>query len=211
VAKVSAQVGGHVSDAVYGLAIQATDGKIVAVGGRGPGIADVSALARYNPDGSLDATFGSGGLVYPTFGQGDTAVALQADGKIVVTAGNNGNFGLARYLPSEPAIGSFTSSSSSVSAGSSVTLTASSISDGNPQASISQVTFYLDSNNDGTLETSGSNADTLLGYGTLSSTGGWTFTWSTTGLTAGTYKLFAQAKDNYGVYGDPASLTVTLT
>jgi hypothetical protein len=73
------------------------------------------------------------------------------------------------------------------------------------------VAFYLDSNNDGTLETSGSHADTLLGYGTLSSPGVWTFTWSTSGLTAGTYKLFAQAKDNYGVYGDPASLTVTLT
>jgi hypothetical protein len=44
-----------------------------------------------------------------------------------------------------------------------VTLTASNITDGNPNSSITQVTFYLVSNNDGMLEP---GTDTLLGYAT---------------------------------------------
>jgi uncharacterized delta-60 repeat protein len=47
-------------------------------------------LARYNPDGSLDATFGSGGRVITDFFGGDDAaraLALQSDGKIVVLGG----------------------------------------------------------------------------------------------------------------------------
>src|SRR5512140_3359479 len=50
-------------------------------------------LARYNPDGTLDTTFGTGGkLVAETGG----AVALQADGKLVVGGSINSGFGLAR-------------------------------------------------------------------------------------------------------------------
>jgi len=48
-------------------------------------------------------------------------------------------------------------------AGNNVTLTASNITDGNPNSSITQVTFYLVSNNDGMLEP---GTDTLLGYAT---------------------------------------------
>jgi uncharacterized delta-60 repeat protein len=64
----------------------AADGKIVVAGRRetvGQGL-----VARYNPDGSLDTTFGTGGFVvdaghggHPTY---FTAVAIQTDGKIVV-------------------------------------------------------------------------------------------------------------------------------
>ncbi len=186
-----------------GLAIQPADGKIIAAGSS----AGSSALARYHPDGTLDATFGSGGIVTPTFGQGDTAVALQADGKIVTTAIDDGNFGIARYLPSEPQIGSFTASPNPVTAGSNVTLTASNIVDGNPSSTITQVAFYLDSNSDGVLD----SGDTLLGYGTQTSPGVWTFTFSTSGLTIGTYTLFAQAKDSYGVFGDPLAFSETVS
>jgi hypothetical protein len=52
--------------------------------------------------------------------------------------------------------------------------------------------------------------DTLLGYATQTSPGVWTFTWSTAGLTAGTYTLFAQAEDSYGVFGDADAITLTL-
>lgn len=64
------------------------------------------ALARYNPDGSLDATFSGDGIQTTDFGAGDVAfgVALQADGKIVVAGqtgdgsdGGGGAFALARY------------------------------------------------------------------------------------------------------------------
>jgi uncharacterized delta-60 repeat protein len=133
------------ADVLNGLAIQA-DGKIIAVGGPDGGSPMASVLARYNQDGTLDATFGSGGIVSRSFGQGDTAVALQSDGKIVTTAVNNGNFGVARYLAAGPLIGSFTANSNAVASGSNVTLTASNITDGNFSSTrtITQVAFYYD-------------------------------------------------------------------
>jgi uncharacterized delta-60 repeat protein len=66
------------------------DGKIVAVGvvsKINDGSTQDFALARYNPDGSLDTTFGSGGkVITDIFNFVDTANALkiQSDGKIVV-------------------------------------------------------------------------------------------------------------------------------
>ncbi len=65
-----------------GVALQA-DGKIVVAGD-----ASDFVLARYNSDGSLDAGFGGGsGKVVTDFGGGDgsEAVALQPDGRIVVS------------------------------------------------------------------------------------------------------------------------------
>jgi uncharacterized delta-60 repeat protein len=65
------------------VAIQ-TDGKIVAVGQTDPKL----ALARYNPDGTLDTTFDGNGkatLAFPPLDHASAAgVAIQADGKIVV-------------------------------------------------------------------------------------------------------------------------------
>jgi uncharacterized delta-60 repeat protein len=82
------------------------DGKIVAVGrGEPPGNPKALVAARYNPDGSLDATFGTAGqLTLPLaddFWVED--VALQSDGKLV-TGGTYGplfelDFGLVRLLP----------------------------------------------------------------------------------------------------------------
>ena len=75
------------SDVANAVAIQA-DGKIVVAGS-----ADVSpkgksfAVVRYNADGSLDGTFGNGGKVTTDVSTGSdvaNAVAIQADGKIVV-------------------------------------------------------------------------------------------------------------------------------
>jgi uncharacterized delta-60 repeat protein len=73
--------GGH--DAASDVAIQ-TDGKIVVVGTTGPG---EFALARFDPDGTLDTTFDSDGKVTTSVSAGTDsadAVAIQADGKIVV-------------------------------------------------------------------------------------------------------------------------------
>jgi uncharacterized delta-60 repeat protein len=72
-----------------GVAIQ-PDGKIVIVGSvASPGAGDTSFLTvRYNANGSLDAGFGAGGVVITNIGDvSDTAnaVALQTDGKILVT------------------------------------------------------------------------------------------------------------------------------
>jgi uncharacterized delta-60 repeat protein len=62
------------------------DGKVLVAGAIGEGSNNPALLARFNSDGSLDSTFGSGGLVETTLGGQVGAVlalALQPDGKIV--------------------------------------------------------------------------------------------------------------------------------
>jgi len=90
-----------VGDAALALVLQ-PDGKLVSAGYAYTGIFSQLqfALARYNPDGSLDTSFGSGGKVTTDFsGYGLAyAMVLQPDGKIVA-AGTSGDFALARYNP----------------------------------------------------------------------------------------------------------------
>ena len=91
-------------DRVNALALQ-PDGKIIVAGLSGDRVAQGDfALARYNNDGTLDDTFGTGGkLVTDFFGDLDAAsgIALQPDGRIVVAgvarAGGQFDFALARY------------------------------------------------------------------------------------------------------------------
>jgi uncharacterized delta-60 repeat protein len=105
----------------FDVAVQ-PDGKIVAVGSAtsAPGEA-VSALARFNPDGSLDETFDDDGRVTTGFGLTTAyAVALGPGGTIVVggTADTNlGDGALARYNPDgslDPQFGPFPTSGSDV-------------------------------------------------------------------------------------------------
>jgi uncharacterized delta-60 repeat protein len=82
------------------IAIQ-DDGRIVAAGTNESD--GEFALARYDPDGSPDTSFGENGTVMTRIGQlsGAFAVALQADGKIVAAGFSERRrmrFGLARYL-----------------------------------------------------------------------------------------------------------------
>ncbi len=93
--KVITDFGG--TDQGRAVAVQ-KDGKIVVAGTSGSDF----AVARYNTDGSLDASFGMGGLVITDFGgfDGGNAVAIQKDGKIVVAgfAGDEDSvFAVARY------------------------------------------------------------------------------------------------------------------
>ncbi|HEX3096266.1 MAG TPA: Ig-like domain repeat protein [Usitatibacter sp.] len=73
-----------------------SDGKLVVAGYQRP-VPSVSSLlsgtlARFNADGSLDTTFGTGGFV--TNGADKMqAVAIQSDGKIVAAGYGDGNFG----------------------------------------------------------------------------------------------------------------------
>ena len=91
-------------DDALAMAIQ-PDGKIIAGGRTFTGPTDVDfGLARYNTNGTLDATFGSGGKVHTDFGNYDliTAMAIQPDGKIVAggdttNKDTNTDFALARY------------------------------------------------------------------------------------------------------------------
>src|SRR5215204_4832105 len=95
---------GHGADAAGGMAL-APHGKIVAVGQTGTGGYNW-ALARYNPNGTLDPTFSGDGRQTTDFGGWDhaNAVAIQDDGKIVVVGDGSQlfvgeGFALARYNP----------------------------------------------------------------------------------------------------------------
>ncbi|HSW27801.1 MAG TPA: hypothetical protein VLJ62_33920, partial [Burkholderiaceae bacterium] len=89
--KVTTDMGsGLRQEEALAVAIQ-SDGKIVVAGHTAidatPPARDPSptfALARYNSDGSLDTTFGSGGKVSDNVNGQAYAVAIQGDGKIVV-------------------------------------------------------------------------------------------------------------------------------
>jgi uncharacterized delta-60 repeat protein len=87
------------------------DAKIVVAGGAFPLFTFLGnfELVRYNPNGSLDRSFGNGGIVTTTFSEGSyaSAVALQPDGKIIAAGtvfvdfiigeSSNTDFALARY------------------------------------------------------------------------------------------------------------------
>jgi uncharacterized delta-60 repeat protein len=112
-------VGGKVQTDFPGLAAVASsvvvqpDGKIVVAGGAFPLFTFLGdfKVVRYNSNGSLDTSFGDGGIVTTTFPEGSYAfdVALQADGKIIAAGtvfvdfnpgeSSNTDFALARYNP----------------------------------------------------------------------------------------------------------------
>ena len=129
---ITGNANGYSGDVLFAAAAQ-SDGKIVAAGqcptpdgGQG-GTPYYFCLVRYSSDGSLDATFGSGGIVTTQIQQnsssrvisdnGDgtvtitdtpntaasaTAIAVQSNGKIVVagqcfSSGYDADFCLARY------------------------------------------------------------------------------------------------------------------
>lgn len=108
--KVTTDFGDRNTDFANAIAIQ-SDGKIVVAGSSFVnGLSDF-ALARYNTDGSLDTSFGTGGRVLTNFIDGGSndeanALSIQTDGKIIVAGFSNadvggflvaGDFALARY------------------------------------------------------------------------------------------------------------------
>ncbi len=92
------------ADRARGLALQA-DGRILLAGEATAGDAADFAVARVLADGRLDPSFGGDGVVMVDFAgaesslDGAAAVAVQADGRIVVAGTAGWDFGLARLLP----------------------------------------------------------------------------------------------------------------
>jgi uncharacterized delta-60 repeat protein len=99
-------------DRASAVAVQ-SDGKIVVAGFSEQGAniyTEDFAVVRYNANGSLDSSFGSGGIsVTPNFGGGQdlaNGLAIQSDGKIVVAGqvipsnGNPALMAVARYTSS---------------------------------------------------------------------------------------------------------------
>ncbi|HET9532123.1 MAG TPA: hypothetical protein VFQ92_17315 [Blastocatellia bacterium] len=86
------------TDRSNAIAVQSDDRIIVA------GSCSISSnidfvLARYNSDGMLDLSFGTGGKVRTDFGSFDEAyaIAVQPDGRIVAVGHSSRNFAIARY------------------------------------------------------------------------------------------------------------------
>lgn len=92
------------ADASARAIVQQADGKLVVVGDTCDDTACEFALVRYEPDGTLDTTFGSGGKVLTSFDAADAnagTIVQQPDGKLVVAGDTCGatscQFALVRY------------------------------------------------------------------------------------------------------------------
>jgi uncharacterized delta-60 repeat protein len=88
------------NDSGNAVALQ-NDGKIVVAGTTGTPTTDF-AIVRYSTDGSLDPSFGTGGIVTTSIGRNDDAksVVIQSDGKIVVAGTSDSDFVVVRYTSS---------------------------------------------------------------------------------------------------------------
>jgi uncharacterized delta-60 repeat protein len=89
-------------DGANAVAVQ-PDGKIIVAGFATTSPANFDfALVRYNPDGTLDHSFGGDGIVTTDIGtlhEGITDIALQPDGKITAIGATDQDAVLARYNP----------------------------------------------------------------------------------------------------------------
>jgi uncharacterized delta-60 repeat protein len=95
---------GNILARAFAVALQ-TNGDIVAIGQTAltdTGPSDF-ALVRYNPDGSVDTTFGTSGFVSTPFGTSvafANTVLIQIDGKIIAVGNSNNGTTLVRYFGS---------------------------------------------------------------------------------------------------------------
>jgi uncharacterized delta-60 repeat protein len=181
------------------------NGRIIAAGyssTQGPFGSESFALARYDSDGSLDASFGTGGKVttdFPGFTSNSCSrVVLQPDGQIVAAGSveaifNPYRFALARYEGDAAATSqtTLTSSASPSVYGQSVTFTAS-VTNGGQPVSAGSVAF--------------ADGSTVLGTVNLDPTGHAVYT--TTVLTAADSPHQLTATYDGGGGGGPSSDTV---
>jgi uncharacterized delta-60 repeat protein len=217
---------------MYTHAAYQADGKIVLVWG-GLSSGGGGTLGRYNANGTLDTSFGNGGVVSTP---GGFALAVQADGKIVVGSGS----GLARYNPDGSLDATFGTggiapafSDWSVSIapnGDIVTgagLSAARYLPSEPQIGsftagqsgagapvMVTASHLMDANPNSTITqvtfyyNDASGNQVVLGTVTApDGSGNWDLTLS---MPAGSYTLYALAEDSYGVFGDPFALNLSV-
>jgi len=103
---MKAKLGGFAQPAYRFAAVAAQSGGRIVAAGTGAGQnapTAKAALARLNPDGSLDATFGAGGVVTDALPGGTQAaiedVDIDATGRILVAGRRDGAFIVARFTP----------------------------------------------------------------------------------------------------------------
>jgi uncharacterized delta-60 repeat protein len=85
-------------NSITAMALQ-NDGKIVIAGSDGLSGSEGFFVSRFTSNGGFDNSFGDAGAAYATFGANSygSAVAIQNDGKIVVSGSNNVDGSLARF------------------------------------------------------------------------------------------------------------------
>lgn len=88
--------GGQGTPSSGSLALQ-SDGKILLVEGSG----NPSLMVRYTTSGQLDSSFGTGGLVNLQYAS-PTQIAVQKNGKILVSSGASGILGFGNLSPGFP-------------------------------------------------------------------------------------------------------------
>ena len=84
------------NDNLADIAVQ-PNGKIIAVGANGT---NDFVVVRYNANGSLDTTFSGDGIAFTDFSNANDSalgLAIQVDGKIVVSGSSGNDFAIARY------------------------------------------------------------------------------------------------------------------
>jgi ribonuclease/Cadherin domain/Dockerin type I domain len=113
------------------------------------------------------------------------------------------NLVVNNLIDSSVAIGTFTSSASSVGSGGYTTLKASNVTS---NATVNSVKFYRETNS----TTGWQASDTLIGTG-FSSGSDWTMLASTAGFTSGTYTYYAIASDSNGTTSVAKSVTLTVS
>lgn len=87
--------------------VQQSDGRIVVAGTTYTPVSRL-VVARFEPDGTLDATFGTGGTATGTLtGDRGYAVIQQADGKLVVAGSTSSDVALWRFHPDGTADATF--------------------------------------------------------------------------------------------------------
>jgi uncharacterized delta-60 repeat protein len=101
---VTTEVSSSQDDVAFAVVRQPVDGKIIAVGTSFTTPARIVVI-RYNADGTLDSTFGNGGITVTSLPSADAsafAATLQADGKLLVAGrscpfSGSSSFLLLRY------------------------------------------------------------------------------------------------------------------
>jgi guanyl-specific ribonuclease Sa len=154
------------------------------------------------PSGGTDQNFSSS-ISFP----GPMRILLATGGDCYFTGDHYSTFEPV-YIPgtttSAPTIGSFTVSPATVTAGTSVTLTASNVTE--TGGTISSVNFYLESNGTAGLQTA---TDTFISLGVHSGTT-WLVSTSTAGMAAGSYTYYAVATDTTNI-SSTSSATLTVS
>jgi cyclophilin family peptidyl-prolyl cis-trans isomerase len=167
-------------------------------------VASISELTYSvtSSDPALAAPSLSGTDLSLAFGEGRTGTA-QITVRVTCADGSTLDDVFSVRVNAAPVASNLVADPSVVDVDAPYSLTLQSVTD---DAGVSRVRFYLDANDNGTLET---ETDTLLGTDS-SSSGGWRLEASSTGLALGTHRFFAQAVDIDEAVSNVVSTTMSV-